>query len=128
MLTEIFKIRYKTVDIKMKHTLMTVFLAIGLSACSAKMVQTSDDAGGKVDKRWGVVEYLNQGCCGTIDARKQDARTKMKNYCAPKSYRVVDAGEINQSQGGIMQGVGNNTALFMQSNQQKVRWNFVCED
>lgn len=111
----------------MKQILITTLVALIVSACSAKMVQTSDDAGGLVDKRWGVVEYLNQGCCGAVDARKEDARAKMKSYCAPKSYKVVDASEINQAQGGIMQGVGDNTAYFMQSNQQKVRWNFVCE-
>ena len=114
-------------ELALKRIFMTILVAATLTACSAKMVQTSDDAGGKVDKRWGVVEYLNQGCCGTIDARKQDARDKMKSYCAPQSYKVVDASEINQSQGGVMQGVGNNTAVFIPSTQQKVRWNFVCE-
>ena len=112
----------------MKLIALSIATAILLSACSAKMVQTSDDAGGKVDNRWGVVEYLNQGCCGAVDARKEDARAKMKSYCAPKSYKVVDASELNQAQGGIMQGMGGDTAYFMQSNQQKVRWNFVCVD
>jgi len=41
----------------------------------------------------GVVKYLNQGADSVIDARRADAREKMRSYCAPDDYKVTDTGE-----------------------------------
>ena len=112
-----------------------------LSGCGAKFIQTSDDTGGVTDQRWGVVEYRNTGIGPVIDARKEDARNKMKEYCLPQRYKVVGASEKQRlktmmdtsSLGSRTLGSGMNTSSVtpgVAGYQEKsyVSWRFICVD
>jgi hypothetical protein len=78
-----------------------------LSGCTslfpAQMVQTSDDAGGQVSKRWGVVSFINQGWPG-------------------------DASDRNQTTGGMGQLESGGGFGYSTFQQQTVRWKFECAD
>jgi hypothetical protein len=103
-----------------------------LSGCTslfpAQMVQTSDDAGGQVSKRWGVVSFINQGWPGAVEARKKQAREKMQAYCGSANYNVVDASDRNQTTGGMGQLESGGGFGYSTFQQQTVRWKFECAD
>jgi len=71
--------------------IILIFIPIFFVSCTtASMVISSGDLGGIQDgPKWGVVKYLNQGADSVINARKADARKKMRDYCYPDNYRVV---------------------------------------
>ena len=125
----------------MKKILVPLISCILISGCGAKFIQTSDDAGGVTDERWGVVEYRNAGIGPVIDARKEDARNKMREYCLPQRYKVVGASEKQRlktimdtsSLGSRTLGSGINTSSVTPSiagyqEESYVSWRFVCVD
>ncbi len=81
-----------------KRTMILIFVPIIFISCTtASMVTSSGDLGGIQDgPRWGVVKYLNQGADFVINDRKADARKKMRDFCYPDNYRVVQTSTQNE--------------------------------
>lgn len=64
-----------------------VILLVG-SACSAQMVYEGYPSNGSPKN--GVVKYLDEGMDAVRNARKEDAEEKMKAFCDPQPYRIVE--------------------------------------
>ena len=96
------------------NTWLLIVVMVLLVSCSlsSKMISTSDDLGGESNRpRSGVVRYDADATFSGM--QKEDARTKMKEFCAPLKYRVVKLDQSQSFSSTFYQGSGGGSTSTM---------------
>lgn len=102
-----------------KYTLLLIG-SLFVASCSAHWVERQ-----YVPYRAGVVGYLNQGADAVIDDRRQDALSKITEFCGADGYTIMGEGFQDRTTGAVttpFYGVGLTS--FTTSNYAQV--SFRC--
>jgi hypothetical protein len=75
---------------------------LSCAACASSPLMQAKWLERDYNNKIGVLEYLDQGVSSIIEMRRNDALTKMEEFCKPTSYRLIKefAGSKEISRGG----------------------------